>query len=521
MSGFRSIAVALSLALAFSSASAQQTYGVGSVGAGGITPTICSNQAWMGNLAWGVQISGGVGGTPGLLLMGPAAANTQLGPYPIYVDLPSSLPLIPFVTSGVPGAAGVGEWFLPIPLAIAENPALAGLGFFYQGAILDPAGPGGAALTSGLATELVMTPRVFVASSVGGSSDPWSLIDPLTMSVVASGGSSFTNNVKGALFSGAGTRLYAESSFTGLAVANINSAGPLSWSSLSPWAASAGISSRAIQEAKAQRLLWGIGDPGIGSTQLTAMDSDPASPSYGSALFNTTDLSTNFVGTWALSRDGTLGCVPSLLGGSIRVWDLDPQSPSFLGLVDVYEPGIPIPLPQTTIPTGSGGSFWANNSVAFTPDNSQVLILRQGTGSTPSEIARYSFLLGGWIDHNPGLAGIQNLGPNSAPPVVLGSAGTSLSMAKDGSFVVVSGFGGNGWCGRVDIDINNPSFFSYTPATGTNFANAWRSSISPDGDRVAVASGAPFRLNFLDAATMNFIASAPLNMGSATNVVWR
>ncbi|HMS18016.1 MAG TPA: hypothetical protein PKA37_14325, partial [Planctomycetota bacterium] len=122
-------------------------------------------------------------------------------------------------------------------------------------------------------------------------------------------------------------------------------------------------------------------------------------------------------------------------------------------------------------------------------------------------------------DFDPASPEVNNIGPLANPPVVLGSAPVSLAVAPGTNSLFVSGFGGAGFAGRID----NPlavGAVTYTPVTGFSLANAWRSTLSPNGDRVAIASGSPFQLRILDLNTLAVQATLPLGMSDATNIVW-
>jgi len=211
------------------------------------------------------------------------------------------------------------------------------------------------------------------------------------------------------------------------------------------------------------------------------------------------------------------------LGGGIRVWDTDPSSPNFLQNILLYQPPIPFPVTASQIPGPSG--IWLNSKVVFSPDEDKIFVLRQGTGPTPAEIAVYSFSMQSWMDFNPATAVVNNISPSANPPVVLGSAPSSLSVNKSGSFLWVSGFGSfgttvAGWTGRID-NPDVPGSVSFSPVNAANLANAWRSGLNPDGTFAAVSAGTPFSLNFFDTTSLTQTGSVPLSISTSNGVAWR
>lgn len=511
----RILVLAALLALQFS-APAQVFLGPGTPGSGGFIPFLTCRKPYAGDSTFSMDLRFGAGGASGFLILSPAAGFTLAGGYPVYFDIPSAfLPPIPFVLSGPSGAPGAGTFSLPLPLNGLTGSGFAGLGVAFQAGIYDPAG---FAVSNGLWGTVQMEPAIAIASSVAGNADPFMLIDPASQAPWFQGLSAETNNVNGVAFTDNGRALYVLSNGNSIYKMDMTAPATPVWTLVATVVNAIGVSEGNLQFDRANNLLWFAADLGAGF-EMNALDVDPSSPTLDQIVYSTNNLGTNLVGTWALSPSGRRLCVPDLLGGSIRVWDTDPASPAFLMNVDLWQAPIPFPVVASTIPTSASSPLWLNTSVAFSEDEDAIFILRQAAGPLPGEIAVYSFSGLGWLDFDPSTAAIDNIGTLSIPPVILGSAPTSLSVGPETNSLFVSGFGGAGWAGRID----NPLFqgpLAYAPAAGFDLTNAWRSEINPNKDLVAIASGAPFSLRILDLQSLAVIGTVPLNMNDATNVVW-
>ena len=117
---------------------------------------------------------------------------------------------------------------------------------------------------------------------------------------------------------------------------------------------------------------------------------------------------------------------------------------------------------------------------------------------------------------------VDNIGPNSSPPVALGSAPRGLSIGRDSDTVFLSGFGGSGWAARVDYLPQNPYIFSGVSA-GIPLSNASRCSVNTDGTILAVSADSPSRLILMDASTMSVTQTIPMPMfsGNVGSIAWR
>ena len=120
-------------------------YGVGLAGLGGVVPTLgavgCPDRA----TPWSLSVNAGAGGTYGLLGIGDGPANVPAFGGSLLV-FPITATFV-FATSGTPGTPAVGSYNLPLLL---NDPALVGVSFWFQAALLDAAAVAGFSLTNGL-----------------------------------------------------------------------------------------------------------------------------------------------------------------------------------------------------------------------------------------------------------------------------------------------------------------------------------------------------------------------------------
>ncbi len=503
---------------------AQYNYGVGHPGSGGLTPRISCGQAWMGNANFSIKIDQAIGAGTGYLLVSPTPSNTTLfGGLPFYVDVNNLHSLSYLVLGGTPGVAGDGSADFPAPLdSFGVIPSLAGVPFFCQALVFDSAAVGGAAMSPGLILYLTMPPEVFVGSSIGGSSDPTWLVDPQS-ATVNSQTNSIVDNCDGAVFTTDGLDLYVNSSLDPAIRHADMSVNPPSWSTFMTFAPGTISYGLAIDELNG--ILWCVADLGGGSgLEFIGIDANKNSLSYGIVLYSapTTALG-GYVGIWHMTSDLKI-VAPEIFSGDIEIFDMDPSSGTFLQNIATITP-----------PGGAGGPFGGGagaTAVTTSRNGDQLIFCLQGLNAGPAEIARYSQSAGAWIDHDLVTPGIQNMGPSSSPPIILGSAASSLSSPRFGNsdFFVISGFGGSGWAARIDIDGQNPNFWSVIPASGTNLNEGWFCAVNPEGTMVAITtlSGSSPRLRFFDTATMSHQFTVPLAGGSGyvsgsnlKNPVWR
>ena len=470
---------------------AQDPYGAGSPGTGGVVPTLNCNQAWMGNASFSLTVSNGLGGALALIGLSTAPGNLLAGTSQILISLtpPDPLFIWPVPLSGPLGIPGAGTGSFALPLNVPVAPALAGIDFFAQAVIGDFPTPGSPAATNALKIELAMPPNVFVGTSVGGSNDPTYLIDPLTLTLTHNF-TSGADNVTDAQFANGGKNVLFGTSL-GNAIRDIDtSATPPTFTTLY----SPGSTCYAIGVDDDNQTVYTLASPGGIGPELVAVSYNPGA--YGLPLGQTTGLyglNVLFMERMALARDGTFAAVitAGFAGGSLILVNTDTTSIGYM----TYGPAIPVPYAASAplaIPT----------QVEITPDNAQVLVSVQLAGPVPGEIARYDIASGTWIDHNLSTIVVDNIGLMSLPPVAIPSAPTGLAMSRFSNFAVVSGFGGSGSAGRLDLDPTNPFFFAWTAFTPTSpLTGAWACDISGDDTTVAIGSfgGATPQVIFVDA----------------------
>jgi hypothetical protein len=134
------------------------TIGFGCAGTNNLVPTLSTNELpSLGNLAFHVDVSQGLGGSSAALYLSIGIASSPLsigGGCNVYLDLPS---VLAFISSGfVPigpltlDAAGAGVFFLPIP----PDPNLNGIHAGIQAVVVDPVSVVGFTLTNALEAVL-------------------------------------------------------------------------------------------------------------------------------------------------------------------------------------------------------------------------------------------------------------------------------------------------------------------------------------------------------------------------------
>ena len=490
---------------------AQETYGTGAPGAGFFVPEIRCNQAWMGRPDFAVDVDFGLSGATVYLLISTAPAQLPLGGAAELLVNPNSLLLVDSqVLSGPAGSAGSGSASWTLPLSFAALPGLAGLSIYAQALVVDGS-QGPVALSSGLDIRFAMPPEIFVGTSIAGSTDAWFLANPQSGSL-SSNGAGPLDNCDGAIFADDGLTLYTASGISGvLHSVDVSDVTAPVWTTV----ATTPSNLTGLAHDPERDLLWTISELN-GVNELIAYDADPTSPSYGSLVANTFGLGSvvGLIGTFAMSPDGRRAAIPSLLGGFLFVFDTDPLSPTYLQQI-VFVP----------IPISGSSAFWANAAIAFSEDGDQVIIARQAVAAVPAEIARYSFGLGAWVDHNSLLPGTQNLGAAANPPVPLGSAPSSLSVSQRNGIFAICGFGGGGtpgWAGIIRYDPANPFSYAYRAVSGSALDNSWNCALDADGRRLAITDSSPLELKIFDATTGIFGFSISLaGNSSGRGFAWR
>lgn len=498
--------VLLAFVLLVGGVTAQVPYGTGTPGTGGITPVLTCNQAWMGHGQFAFQMKQARGGATGYFGLSRLPAQWAVGSTQILVDLslPSLMLLLPVQFNGQAGAPGAGSAIVPLPLVFPTNLALAGTEFYAQCVVVDYLRPGSPAATRGLKVELTLQPAAFFGTSVGGSVDPYWIVDPLSLTTLERGGSTFSDNVTDAEFTHGGKGMFVGSSIRSqVNFADVTSF-PAKWKTIYT---SAGSGCYGLGYDKARGRLYTLTDVGNGQRDLVALDvQDPNSANFGKVLGSSVKFAGGaYVERWALSPSGNLAAVLSGVLGptNVIVVDTDPTSAAYLSVLQT----LPVPL---------GAGLALCNRIRFSADESQILVLIQIAGAAPGEIARYDRNLAQWIDHNATVAGVQNIGPSSTPAAALGSAPTSLDIAPDGSFAVVSGFGGSGWAGRLDLVPGQPMQFAYQSLNpGVPLPGAWGCGLSRDGLLLAIGTfGTSDNAVFVDPLTGKLIGQVGISGAS-------
>lgn len=335
---------------------------------------------------------------------------------------------------------------------------------------------------------------VFVGSSTGGSTDQHAFVESATGNILAESGSSFTDNVTGAVWAHSGRQLYAAQSLMNrVTVADWNGTNAV-WSTFYQ-------SNDACYGAQFDRIrnrLWTLTGNGASGRELVCIDADLNSPTYGTYLTQTGGLAGASRERWCLSFAGTLACVPlAFIGGnSFTLVDLDPSSANYLNIIT-----------STTMPGAAGAGFSFTTDCKISIDEAYVYVLWAGIGPN-SGLAVWDIGAQAWLDFDPAF-GIQDM------PMTLGVP-NRMDLSLDRTFAVVSGQGGSGWAGRVDFDYANPSNSTFTQWSTLTVPNCDGISLSPDGSRVAMTSTATFlstpsQLIIADAASGVPLQSTTLN----------
>ena len=158
---------------------------------------------------------------------------------------------------------------------------------------------------------------------------------------------------------------------------------------------------------------------------------------------------------------------------TLKLIDTLPSSATYLQTL------VNTPIPGASPPLNDIGR------VHLTADGeSAMVLLTIGFVSVSSGIHRYDVASNTWIDHNPALAGLQAIGPNSSPRGPMVGGGNDLALARDGSFGTITNAN---QIYRFDFDPTNTSSWSRTIITGswTPFGG-YGSTISSDGKRIVL-----------------------------------
>ncbi len=501
-SPFSPTALLLTIAISAPTCFAQVPYGAATNASNGTTPILSSGDPYMGNTGFSYHVSGVSSGSIGALGISTGRDSIALGQTELLISFDPSklLGTLGFTVAGTPGAAQI-----PLPLSMPVSPSLAGLLLYSQAVILDPTTPWLTA-SQGTRLEISLPARIFIGTSVGGSSDPTWIVDPISKSVVRKL-TSGTNNVTDAEFNAGGRLVYVGTSL-GSKIAVLDTASPtMSYSTF--W--NAGGVAYGIGIDKENQIVYTVGTGSTGGRELIAIDARVGNPGYGTVLKSTVGLGSLFVlERWELSPSGRIAAAIDIFGKQLYIIDTDPRSSGYMSYRSVG-----------SIPVGPGAFPLPNNCV-ITPRDEQVLVVVQQAGRSPGEIARCDLASGKWIDHDPSTPVIDNIGPWSSPSAAVPSGLTGLDLSRNGRVLAVAGI--NGGVGRLDLDPSNPATWSFRSfASSLSSANTWACAVSNDTSMIAYTSwiggpgqAGPATLHIIDSLTGSQVANIPL--GSAANI---
>ena len=487
---------------------AQNSIGDGGPGSGGLTPSLSCPQAWMGRPSFSFEISNGLGGAQAYFGISARPDIATFNGAPLWMDLSAMVFTQPLLLNGAAGTPGAGS--ASIPLAVPPmNPLLVGRSYFAQTAVRDSGAMGGWATTNGIEVILTLQPQVFV-----GYNSPWYLVDGLQHQLSDNGSVYF--NIHGAAYTPGGMDLFVPIMRDSIQHANFQS-GSAVWSTFATlWDSAYGME----YDPDLKRLWSLVKDVSTGQYELTGYDADSASPNYGSIIARTNGANAlGHVEIWSMAPNKKLAAVHQVFGDDIYIWNLDPASPNYLQKIMTVE-----------VPNHGGSMFVVNTDSAWSSNGGELFVAIQHTGSVNGEIARYSFGQGAWIDHNTLLAGVQDIGETSDPPVMLGSAPTCLSASNVDDFMIVSGFGNNaatsaqGWVTRLDYSPGQGTGFQIISSPSLDLEEAWECSLSPEEDVIAVGTYGAIAgdIQFLDASTLSPISGIQLpNARNVSTLAWR
>lgn len=121
-------------------------FGQGLAGTGGVVPELAATSCPRIGAPFQLTLTGGRGGSPGLLVAGPVQVAIPVLGGTLLVAPPWSS--LPFVLGGPAGVPGAGSATLAVPLP--NDPSLAGVPIFFQAGCADPGAVAGLSMTNGV-----------------------------------------------------------------------------------------------------------------------------------------------------------------------------------------------------------------------------------------------------------------------------------------------------------------------------------------------------------------------------------
>ena len=126
-----------------------RAYGEDSAGSGGLRPlTLARTPANLGNVDFKLGVHAALGGSMALLGVATEMQSVTVNGVPLNIDFSTACLLKLRQLGGVPGLPGAG--FATQRFGIPDEPTWAGLSFFTQWLVADPAAPGGIAASQGV-----------------------------------------------------------------------------------------------------------------------------------------------------------------------------------------------------------------------------------------------------------------------------------------------------------------------------------------------------------------------------------
>jgi hypothetical protein len=412
----RAVFLGTCLILAATAASAQFPLGQATP-VNGFGAALFGEPLWIGNPGYGYRIVGAPPGGSAIVAISLARQDQTIGGLGVYLDLGSVL-----VTHSGPVDA-TGRAAFQFPLNSPDDPALTGLQFYAQGAVVDPADDS-VGTTEALLIEIAAHPMVAWTTWTG----TLYLLDPVEGTIQQVPGLPPTATVLDLTFANAGRDVFVASS-AGIFVVDTFAAAPQAVSLLAgSWTS--------IAWDRVHRRAYAVGAQG-----LVGLDGDRASPAFGTTVAQISDGSN--LASLAVSTAGNLLALATV-DGIITRRDADPASPTYLQL---------IPMPGNL-------SSWLPNifgRVQISPDGRVITMpVKQFLGPSGPVVHRFDGNAGIWVDFDPLTPGTQPLSNITHPGLVLLTGGFPT---RDGSALV---FTGSETVARGDLELDAPANVTVT-----------------------------------------------------------